>query len=93
MRQASLGRLVWCRRGVLAASALCLWLVLSLAFSGGARAAQIESQQAFGLTTSAKLEAEIDPLGVETTCHVQYVARQVFAQGRLGCGRDGSVQS
>jgi hypothetical protein len=81
MRQLSHGRLTEYRGGVLAATACCAALLLAFVVGAEAQAAQIESQQAFGFTHSAKLEAAVDPQGTQTTCAVQYAGQSAFSAG------------
>lgn len=42
-------------------------------------AAQVEWEQGLGLTKTARLSAQINPEGVDTVCHVEYVSSEAFA--------------
>jgi hypothetical protein len=65
-------------------SLLCCGFILVPA---GADAATIEAQYAIARTHSAKLEADINPLGEPTSCQAQYVAEDEFQASGYGTAK------
>jgi len=61
---------------------VCAVLTATLALiatcATGAMAAQIEGEEGFSFARAAKLEAQINPQGVGTTCQAQYVSQQAY---------------
>ncbi|MHB1861186.1 MAG: hypothetical protein ACYCUM_14000 [Solirubrobacteraceae bacterium] len=71
----------WRRRAWRLGAATCACVAFALAASAAAQAVEIREEAGYGATTTARLEAEINPQGVATTCEVQYTSHAAYEAG------------